>query len=226
MQQSVQLWDAAIKQVFCLSRLSIFISDLSLGAGTVMNVLKPQPDNTIVVFGLGTVGLTAVMGAKYLGVKKIIAVDIQPLKFKVAQEVGATDIINPKETPDVVAKIKELTNGVGADFAVDCTGVPKVIEDMLQCTGMFGTAATVGVPPTGAKISIDPLQYLLFSKKYIGVREGDSVPDVYIPQLVQMQREGHFPVEKLVKVYDYEDMEKALHDLHEGTTIKPVIKWS
>ena len=91
---------------------------------------------------------------------------------------------------------------------------------------MFGTAATVGVTPTGSKISIDPLQFLLGSRKYQGVREGDSVPPEYIPKLVEMQREGNFPVEKIVTVYDYKDMDKALHDLHEGKAVKPVIKWS
>ena len=81
------------------------------------------------------------------------------------------------------------------------------------------------MPPTGAKIQVDPLQFLLFSKKYVGVREGDSLPPVYIPKLVEMQREGSFPVEKIVRVYDYQDMGKALHDLHEGTVVKPVIQW-
>lgn len=191
-----------------------------------MNVLKPTPEDSVVVFGLGTVGLTAVMGAKYLGVKKIIAVDIQPSKFPVAKEVGATHTINSKEVSDMAAHIKELTNGLGANFAVDATGVPAVIENMINCLAMFGTAATVGVAPTNSKISVDPLQFLLYSKQYVGVREGDSVPPVYIPKLVEMQRNGEFPVEKLVKVYDYKDMEKALHDLHEGTAIKPVIQWS
>ena len=121
-----------------------------------MNVLKPQPDSSIVVFGLGTVGVTAIMGAKYLGVKKIIGVDIQPRKLPLAQECGCTHVVNSREHDDIVAHIKELTGG-GADYAVDATGVPRVIEDMLNCLAMFGTGATVGVAPTGAKIQIDPL---------------------------------------------------------------------
>ena len=190
-----------------------------------MNILKPEPDSSIVVFGLGTVGLTAVMAAKYMKVRQIIAVDIQPSKFDVAKEVGATDIVNSREVDDIVAHIKKLAGGTGPDFAVDCTGVPKVIEDMLNCLGMFGTGATVGVAPAGAKISIDPLQWLLYSKKYVGCREGDSLPSEYVPKLVEMQRNGEFPVEKIVKVYDYKDMKQALHDLHEGTVVKPVIRW-
>lgn len=93
-----------------------------------MNVLKPSSESSLVVFGLGTVGLTALMGAKYLKARQIIAVDIQASKFPLAKELGATDVINGRETSDVVAKIKEITGGIGADFAVDATGVPKVIE--------------------------------------------------------------------------------------------------
>jgi Zn-dependent alcohol dehydrogenase len=196
------------------------------GAGTVMNILKPEADSSIVIFGLGTVGLTALMAAKYMKVRQIIAVDIQPLKLPIAQDLGATDVINGREVQDVVEKIKELTGGTGADYAVDCTGVPAVIENMLNCLSMFGTAAQVGVPPSGAKIAVDPLQFLLGSKKYVGCREGDSVPQVYCPQLVELQRKGDFPVDKIVKIYDYKDFDQALHDLHNGTTTKPVIQWS
>lgn len=191
-----------------------------------MNVLKPTEESSVVVFGLGTVGLTALMASKYLRAKQIIAVDIQASKLPIARDLGATDLINARETTDVVAEIKKLTGGKGADFAVDCSGVPKVIEDAVNCTGMFGKTATVGVAPTGAKINIDPLQYLLFSKTYVGVREGDSMPPEYIPKLVEMQRNGEFPVEKIVKVYDYKDFGQALHDLHEGSVVKPVIQWS
>ena len=84
----------------------------------------------------------------------------------------------------------------------------------------------MGVAPADSSISVNPLTFLLGSKAYIGCREGDSQPDEYIPRLVEMHRNGEFPVEKLVKVYDYKDIEKALHELHEGTVVKPVIKWS
>jgi Zn-dependent alcohol dehydrogenase len=165
------------------------------------------------------------MAAKSLGVEQIIAVDIQELKFPIAKELGATDIVNSRGI-DIAAKLKELTGGAGVDYAVDCTGVPAVIEAMLNCLAMRGSAATVGVPPTGAKVQIDPLVYLLGSRRYLGCREGDSVPTEFIPKLVEMQQNGQFPVEKLVKVYDYKDMDQALKDLHDGTVVKPVIQWS
>lgn len=192
-----------------------------------MNILKPTPSSSIVIFGLGTVGLTALMAAKYLQVSQIIAVDIFDHKLPLALELGATQAINSRGIPDIVEHIKSISNGgKGVDFAVDCTGNVKVIESMLNMLSMRGTAATVGVPPSGAKIEVDPQAFLLGSRAYKGCREGDSNPPVYIPLLCKMQKEGHFPVEKLCKVYDYRDFEQALHDLHEGKVTKPVIKWT
>ena len=195
------------------------------GAGTVLNILQPKPSQSVVIFGLGTVGLTALMACRYIGVRNIIAVDIQPSKFDLAKELGATHIVNSREISDVPAHIKQLT-GDGADFCIDCTGVPAVIETMLNSLAMLGTAVQVGVAPADAKIPISPLKFLLESKRYIGCREGDSVPREFVPRLVKMHREGYFPVEKLVKVYDYKDFDKAMDDLHHGRVIKPVIQWS
>lgn len=189
------------------------------------NVLKPSPDSSIVVFGLGAVGLSAIMAAKYMNARQIIAVDIFDHKLPLAKELGATDVVNSTKIQDLVQHIKGLTGGGGVDYAVDCSGVPAVIEAMLSMLGMRGTAATVGVPPAGAKISIDPMLYLLGSRGYKGVREGDSNPPIYIPHLCNLQKEGKFPVEKLCKVYAYQDIEMALKDLRDGKVTKPVIKW-
>jgi Zn-dependent alcohol dehydrogenase len=92
------------------------------GAGTVLNILKPRKDDSIVVFGMGSVGLTALMAAKHLEVEEIIAVDILEQRLKLAKELGATELINAKKTPDYKAGIERITGGAGADFAVDCAG--------------------------------------------------------------------------------------------------------
>lgn len=145
------------------------------GAGTILNVLKPDPRDTVVVFGLGSVGLTALMATASRGVEKIIAVDIQDSKLESSLELGATVTINSKECPNVAQKIKELTSG-GADFAIDCTGNAAVIEATVECLAPGGTAAIVGVPPAHVKIEIDPLVFLLNNKTLTGIIEGDSVP--------------------------------------------------
>ena len=107
------------------------------GAGTVLNVLKPQTDDSIVVFGMGGVGLSALMAAKYRGVEKIIAVDIIDDRFELARELGATHTINSKTTPDFVSEIRKITDG-GADFAIDCVGNTAVIEGMIEVLGKCG----------------------------------------------------------------------------------------
>lgn len=188
------------------------------GAGTVLNVLKPGREDSLIVFGLGSVGLTALMAAKHLGVEQIIAVDIVQEKLQMAKELGATNIINSREQSDIVEAIKAVSkSGTGVTFAVDCTGVLGVIEDMVACLAPQGTAAVVGVPPPDAKISIDPLMFLLDNKKLIGVIEGDSNPVTFIPQLIKLHQEGVFPIEKLCRTYPVDKLNDAIHDMHTGS---------
>jgi len=187
---------------------------IQTGAGTVLNVLKPRKDESVVIFGIGSVGLAAVMAAKYLDVGMIVAVDLVPSRLELARELGATHVINSKEI-DAVTGIKEITEG-GANYAIDCTGIIKVIEDIVEAIGPEGTAAVVGVPPAEKKISIDPLSFLLANKKLVGVIEGDSNPEVFVPRLIEMHQEGKFPIEKLSVVYPVERFEDAIHDMHSG----------
>ncbi|KAF2499009.1 AreB protein [Lophium mytilinum] len=195
------------------------------GAGTVLNVLKPKKEHSLVVFGLGSVGLAALMAAKYLGTGRIIAVDIVDEKLNTAKELGATDILNSTKHADIAQAIKETTKG-GANYAIDCTGVLRVIESMIESLAPQSTAALVGVPPAGKKIQLDPLAFLSDSKKLIGVIEGDSNPTEFIPQLVELHQAGHFPIERLCRTYPVAKLNEAIHDLHTGEVIKPVIDWS
>lgn len=185
------------------------------GAGTVLNVLKPGKNESIVIFGLGSVGLAALMAAKSMNVSTIIAVDIVNDKLKTAKDLGATHVINSKEAKDAVHAIKEIT-GRGANYAIDCTGVLAVIETMIKAIGPEGTAAVVGVPPPEKDIKIDALTFLLENKKLIGVIEGDSNPPEFIPKLISMHQAGTFPIDRLCRVYPVADFEKAIHDMHEG----------
>jgi Zn-dependent alcohol dehydrogenase len=196
------------------------------GAGTVLNVLKPPQSSSIVIFGLGGVGISALMAAKYLGVQQIVGVDLVDSKLKLARDLGATDLLRPSTDTDVVKEIKKICKATcGATYSIDCTGVPKVIEQCIECLAPCGTAVTVGVPPSDAKISIDPLNFLLENKRYIGVIEGDSVPAEFIPRLLELHQDGKFPVEKLCKVFPVERMGAALREMHAGTAIKAVLQW-
>ncbi|KAK7423658.1 hypothetical protein QQX98_000848 [Neonectria punicea] len=196
------------------------------GAGTLLNALKPDKTNTVVIFGVGSVGIAALMAAAYLQVKQLVAVDVLDDKLAIAKEFGATHTVNSRNCGEggVQATIRDITGG-GADFAIDCTGLIPVIESLLGCLAPRGTATTVGVPPPNSVIHIEPQTFLLENKRYIGVVEGGSHPQKFIPQLMELHRQGHFPVDKLCKVYSVKDFDRALDDLRQGKVVKPIIHW-
>lgn len=195
------------------------------GAGTILNVLKPGVESSVAIFGMGTVGIAALMATKYLGVKNIIVVDVLDEKLDFAKELGATILINSMKEKDIVAKLLEVTGGEGVNFAVDCTGVAKVVNNMIESLRHCGTAAMVGILPAGSKLDFDALKFLLGNKRLVGAVEGSAYPRDFIPQMIRMHREGHFPLEKLCKTYPAEEIDKAMQDLRTGKVVKPVLKW-
>ncbi|MDQ0158345.1 NAD(P)-dependent alcohol dehydrogenase [Alkalibacillus salilacus] len=193
---------------------------IQTGAGTVLNRIKPEFGSTIAIYGAGAVGLSAIMAAKIVGCKTIIAVDVHDSRLELAKELGATHTLNGSKV-DVLEEIKELTNG-GSTYAVETTGVPDVVRQSLQALRPLGISAIVGVTP---EMDIDVHNDLMAEgKTMVGVIEGDSVPNVFIPDLVDYYKAGQFPFDKLVKFYDFEEINQAFEDSKNGETIKPVLK--
>lgn len=193
---------------------------IQTGAGTVLNRLRPQFGSSIVIYGCGAVGLSALMAAKIAGCKHIIAVDVHDSRLALAHQLGATHTLNGKNV-DVVAEVKAITNG-GSNFAVETTGVPPVVKQSLHALRPLGTCAIVGVTP---EMNIDVHNDIMAEgKTMVGVIEGDSVPKVFIPELVDYYKKGQFPFDKLVKFYDFEQINEAFEDSKTGVTIKPVLK--
>ena len=191
------------------------------GAGAVLNALVPDPESSLVVFGCGGVGMAAIMAAKIRGCSKIIAVDVVPSRLELALELGATHAVNGKEV-DTVAAIKEITNG-GANYSVECSGIPMLINQALQCLRRLGKCCLVSVTGDAeVPIALEPL-IMNPSVSLIGATEGASAPQVFIPKLVQFYKEGRLPVDKLVKFYPFEKIEDAFEDSHKGITIKPIL---
>ncbi len=192
------------------------------GAGAVLNRIKPEAASSLVVFGAGGVGMAAVMAAKIAGCVKIIAVDIVPERLELAKEFGATDIINAKEVPDVVAEIKDITGG-GAHYSVEVSGVPELAIQAVTCLRRLGTAVVSSV--TGpAEISIVTEMMLMNpSVTLAGLTEGGSNPQVFIPRLIEYFKAGQFPIDRLVEFYPFEEIGKAFEDSHSGKTIKPIL---
>lgn len=195
---------------------------LQTGAGAVLQAMKVKPGSSFVAFGIGAVGLAAVMAAKVAGATKVIAVDINPDRLKLAAEVGATHTINAKET-DVVAKIQEIT-GKGADFALEASGVGSVLRQAIDCLGIFGTCGIVGAPPLGSEVSVDVMGVMIPGKRVMGIVQGDVVSATFIPMLIELYRQGRFPFDRLIKHYDFADINQAIEDSETGKTIKPVLR--
>lgn len=193
------------------------------GAGAVLIRCKPEPGSSLVVFGCGGVGMAALMAAKIAGCSTIIGVDVVPSRLRMALEIGATHVINGKEA-DAVAEVKKITNG-GADFSIESSGIPSLTLQALGSLRPNGLCVLVSVTgPAEVPVALEPL-LMNKSATLAGLTEGGSNPQVFIPKLVQYFKEGRFPVDKLVKFYDFKDIETAFHDSHTGVTVKPILKF-
>jgi aryl-alcohol dehydrogenase len=191
------------------------------GAGTVLNALRPEAGTSIAVFGAGCVGLSAVMAAHLAGCARIVAVDLHPSRLELARELGATDTIDGSDG-DAVAQIQGLTGG-GADFALDATGVPSVLKEALESTGPLSTTAIVGSPPIGSELNVDIVAMILGGKTIRGVAEGRSLPEQFIPRLLDLWRQGRFPVEKIIRTFPFEQINEAAAAAESGEAVKPVL---
>lgn len=193
---------------------------IQTGAGTVLNRLKPAFGTSIAIYGCGAVGLSAIMAAKLANCRQIFAVDVHDNRLQLAKELGATHTLNGKNV-DIVKEIKDASNG-GTHYAVESTGVPPVVRQCLHALRPLGQAAIVGVTP---EMKIDVHNDLMAEgKSMIGVIEGDSVPRVFIPKLIEFYRAGQFPFDKLVRFYPFDQIDEAFEDSANGTTIKPILK--
>lgn len=193
---------------------------MQTGAGTVLNYIKPAPEDAIAVFGVGAVGLAAIMAAKIAGIKHIIAINRNGNHLDLAKELGATETIN-NTAKDPVKAIKEIVPR-GVTYAIDTTGNTGVIKSAIDSLATAGECVLLGV---GGDITLNLMDDILSeSKKISGVVEGDSNPQEFIPQLVKYYKQGKFPLDKLVKYYDFADINQIIADSTNGKVIKPIIK--
>jgi aryl-alcohol dehydrogenase len=194
---------------------------IATGAGAVFNTLRPGPGTSLVVYGVGAVGLAAVMAARLTPATRIIAVDRHANRLELATRFGATHVINVTDT-EPVAAVQEICGGP-ADFAVECTGVIPVVRQAADSVGMLGTCVLVGGAPAGAEFSLDHLT-TLWGKRIVGVLGGGGRSDTLIGTLVELHAQGRFPFDELVELYDLPDIEQALAAALEGRVLKPVLR--
>jgi len=195
---------------------------IQTGAGTVLRALHVDAGSSFAVTGVGAVGLSAVMAARVAGATTIIAVDVVPSRLDLARELGATHVVNGAEA-DAVAEIRRVT-GSGVDYALDTTGLPALIGQAVDGLRQRGTAAILGASRPEATLDIAANAFMQSCKTIMGVVEGDSVPDVFVPQLLELHRQGRFPFDRLVTFYDFDQIGQAAADTESGATIKPILR--
>jgi aryl-alcohol dehydrogenase len=195
---------------------------IQTGAGAVINVLRPQAGSSLVVFGAGGVGLSAIMAAAVVGCGRIIAVDVQPARLELARELGATHTIDAADT-DPVEAIKELTGG-GADYSLEMSGSTAALRQAVECLASDSTCGVIGAPPFGVAAELDVNDIIAFGRNIRGIVEGHSVLDVFIPQLIDLWRAGKLPVDRLIKAYDFDAINEAVAATEAGEVVKCVLR--
>lgn len=193
---------------------------LQTGAGAVMNSLKASAGDSIAVFGIGAVGMAAVMAAQIVGCTRIIAIDLNTDRLAMARELGATHSIDASKE-DPIEKVREIT-GEGAQYSLECTGNAKVARQAVDCLRLTGVCGIVGLTSPGTEVSLD-LNSLLFGRTVRGIIEGDSIPDIFIPQLIEHYRQGAFPFDRLIRTYHFDQINGAVAAAERGDVLKAII---
>eukprot|EP00899_Mesostigma_viride_P003761 jgi/Mesvir1/13386/Mv16480-RA.1 len=224
-----------VDPLYDLARLGPLSCGIQTGAGAVLNILRVVPGSSLVVLGSGSLGLSAVMAAKYAGAKAIIAVDRHQNRLDLAIKCGATHVVRVADEgvagqsagdaslactlADCTARVKEITEGIGADYAFDTTGhtpLIRAVYDGLNCTG---TMAVAGVG--AGEISV-PILAVMAGRSLVGVMQGGADPHTFIPLLAKLNAEGKFPFEQLITPFKLEQINEAEFATFTGQVVKPV----
>ncbi|HZT27522.1 MAG TPA: NAD(P)-dependent alcohol dehydrogenase [Pseudolabrys sp.] len=192
------------------------------GAGAILNVMKPKPGDSIGIFGVGAVGLSALMAAKIAGCEPIIAIDVHPHRLALARELGATHTIDHSGHSDVAADLRALT-GIGLRYAVETSAVPSVFREAVEALMPAGMCVLLGSARAGTEVTFES-PFLQNGREVRGVIQGDSVPQSFIPLLADYIATGRMPVERMIALYDLAEINRAAAESADGQTIKPVLR--
>jgi aryl-alcohol dehydrogenase len=182
----------------------------------------PPSSSNLPLAPFGAVGLSGLLAARIAGCDPIIAVDVHEHRLALAREFGATHTINHGERSDVVAEIKAIT-GPGVRYSLETSAVPAVFREAIECLMPAATCVLLGSARRGTDASFD-MQFLQEGRVVRGVMQGDSIPQTFIPQLVEHIMAGRFPVDRMATFYDLADINRAAAESASGQTIKPVLR--
>ncbi len=207
-----------------LEKICLLGCGVTTGIGAVLNTAKVEEGATVAIFGLGGIGLAAIIGAKMAKASRIIAVDINPSKFDIARELGATDCVNPKDFDKPIQDvIVEMTDG-GVDYSFECVGNVQLMRAALECCHKgWGESVIIGVAGAGQEISTRPFQ-LVTGRVWRGSAFGGVKGRTELPGYVEKAQSGEIPLDTFIThTMGLEDINKAFDLMHEGKSIRSVI---
>lgn len=210
-----------------LDKVCLLGCGITTGIGAVLNTAKVTPGSTVAVFGMGGIGLSVVQGAVMAKASRIICVDLNPDKWEMAQALGATDFVNPKDYPDTPIQqvIVDLTNG-GVDYSFECIGNVHVMRSALECCHKgWGESTIIGVAGAGQEISTRPFQ-LVTGRVWRGSAFGGVKGRSQLPGYVDRYMKGEIKIDEMItEVMPLEDINRAFELLHAGKVIRSVIQF-
>jgi S-(hydroxymethyl)glutathione dehydrogenase/alcohol dehydrogenase len=207
-----------------LDKVCLLGCGVTTGIGAVLNTAKVEEGATVAIFGLGGIGLAAIIGAVMAKASRIIAIDINPAKFAIAKELGATDFVNPKDYDKPIQDvIVELTDG-GVDYSFECVGNVKLMRAALECCHKgWGESTIIGVAGAGQEISTRPFQ-LVTGRVWRGSAFGGVKGRTELPSYVNKAQKGEIPLDVFITHnMPLEDINQAFDLMHEGKSIRTVI---
>ncbi len=194
------------------------------GWGAVIKAAKVEPGSSVAVIGVGGVGLNVIQGAVLAGAEKIIAVDIKDNKLEMARQFGATHTINANQE-DSVERIRELTDGRGADYAFDVIGTPEVIENAYASLRPGGTAVMVGWPSEDTEVKVK-VGLLFGERKLVGTSLGSIQPSADIPKIINLYMAGKLKLDELItKRFPLDNVNDAMNAMVNGEVARALIEF-
>lgn len=215
---------ARVNKAAPLEEICLLGCGVTTGMGAVLNTAKVEPGATIAIFGLGGIGLSAIIGAKMAGAGRIIGIDINEKKFDLARKLGATDCINPKQYDRPIQEvIVDMTDG-GVDYSFECIGNVDVMRSALECCHKgWGESVIIGVAGAGKEISTRPFQ-LVTGRVWRGSAFGGVRGRSELPGIVEQYLAGEFRLDDFIThTMPLEDINRAFDLMHEGKSIRSVI---
>ena len=200
--------------------LAVLGGEVLAGATTVMETLRPRPGSGLAIYGAGATGFGALMAAKLAGCHPIIVVDVKASRLELAESLGATMTIDP-DGLDPVEAIRS-TSDSGVEFSVDTTGVPAAARQAVDCLAQDGICVLTVMAARDAQVSLG-MNYLLRGRTVRGTPSGDGMSRALILRLINFYQRGQFPVDRLIREYPIEDINRAVVDVVTGAAVKPVL---